>query len=180
MNCLKLSPFTARFAMACASLAGLFASAYLLYTYVSGAPIACGALAGCEVVRMSKWASTFGVPRPLLGILFYVGIFGLLVIRVVIEKRARFLYRFTMLAAAIGFVESAFLFFVQWLDLKAFCLWCIISALAATVIALVAPFDHLEEEREVAGDRELKKYFILLLIFTPLAFIGFAYLLYIV
>lgn len=176
----KPSPFAARFTMAVASLVGLFASAYLLYTYVSGAPIACGPAAGCEVVRLSKWAWTFGVPRPLLGIVFYMGLFGLLVVRVVTEWKERWLYRLTMIAAAIGFIESAFLFLIQWLDIQAFCIWCIVSAVAATVVACVAPFDALEERRAVAAERELKAYFIALLVFVPIAFVGFAYLLQLV
>ncbi len=174
---IKISPFAARLTMAIASLIGLFASAYLLYTYVSGAPIACGSGIGCEVVRLSKWAWTVGVPRPLLGIIFYVGLFGLLVTRVFTEWQARWLYRLTMIAAIVGVFESAFLFLVQWLDIRAFCIWCLISALAAVVIALVASFDRVEERREVSAERELKAYFILLLMFTPLAFVAFALLL---
>lgn len=162
--------------MATASLVGLFASAYLFFTYVSGAPIACGLALGCEAVRASKWAWTFGIPRPFLGLVFYVAVFGLLVARVATEWRPRHLYRLTMLAAAVGFIESAFLFLVQWLDIRAFCLWCLISAAAATVIALLAPFDHPEEHRHVAPGRELKYYFFLLLAFVPLAFGGFAWL----
>lgn len=163
--------------MVLASLVGLFASAYLLYTYVSGVPIACGSAAGCEIVRLSKWAWTFGIPRPLLGIVFYVGVFGLLVARVFTDWRARWLYWLTMIAAVLGVVESAFLFLVQWLDIKAFCIWCLVSAVAATVMALVAPFDRVEEHRAVAAERELRTYFISLLIFAPLAFVAFALLL---
>lgn len=172
----KLSPFHARLIMAIASLVGLFASGYLLYTYLSGVPIACGAGGGCDVVRLSKWAWTFGLPRPFLGILFYVGVFGILVARVATAWQARWLYRLTMVAGALGFIESAFLFFVQWLDIQAFCIWCLLSAAAATVIAAVAWFDRLEEYRHISAQRELKAYFISLLIFAPLALGIFAWL----
>lgn len=172
----KPSPFQARFIMAIASLIGLFASAYLLYTYVSGAPIACGSGSGCDIVRLSNWAWTFGVPRPLFGVIFYVGMFGMLVARVATDWQARWLYRLTMGAALLGFIESAFLFLVQWLDINAFCVWCLASAVAATVIAVAAWFDHVEDHRAVSAERELKYYFMSLLVFTPIAFGAFAYL----
>lgn len=162
--------------MAIASLVGLFASAYLFYTYISGIPIACGSGSGCEIVRLSKWAWTFGIPRPLLGLAFYVGLFGLLIARVATDWQKRWLYRLTMFAAVVGFVESAFLFLIQWLDIRAFCIWCLISALSATVIAMAAWFDRAEDPRHVSAERELKAYFITLLIFVPIAFTTFAYL----
>ncbi len=171
-----IHPFAARLLMAIASLVGLFASAYLFYTYISGIPIACGSGSGCEIVRLSKWAWTFGIPRPLLGLAFYVGLFGLLVARVATDWQKRWLYRLTILAAVVGFIESAFLFLIQWLDIRAFCIWCLISALSATVIAMAAWFDRAEDPRHVSAERELKAYFITLLIFVPIAFATFAYL----
>lgn len=174
---MKPSPFVARSLMAVASLIGLFVSAYLLYAYVSGAPIACGSGGGCALVRLSKWAWTFGVPRPLFGLLFYAGMFGLLVTRVATNWQARWLYRVTMLGAVLGCLESIFLFFVQWLDIRAFCLWCLASTLAAMIIALMAWFDLYESERTVPPQQELKVYFLMLLFFTPIALIGFGWLL---
>jgi protein-disulfide isomerase/uncharacterized membrane protein len=168
----KPTPVLARLLMATASLVGLFASAYLFYTYVSGAPIACGAGAGCEIVRASKWAYSFGVPRPLLGLVFYAGVFGLLVARVATVWRPRLLYRLTMFVAAIGFIESAFLFLIQWLDIRAFCIWCLVSAAMATVLVLLAFFDREEAHRHWSAQKELKAYLVSLLAFLPIAFIG--------
>jgi hypothetical protein len=82
-----------------------------------------------------------------------------------------------MLAAALGFVESAFLFLVQWLDIKAFCLWCLVSAVAATAIAVLAFFDRVEDPRHVSVNRELRWYFWALLVFAPVSFALFGYLL---
>jgi hypothetical protein len=107
---------------------------------------------------------------------FYAGLFALLVLRVAWNWKPRLLYWLTMLAAAVGVIESAFLFFVQWLDIRAFCFWCLLSAVTALVIAAVAPFDRAEDAREASAARELKTYFILLLIFVPIAFVGMAWL----
>lgn len=143
--------------MVWASLIGLFISTYLLITYVSGAPIVCGTTHGCEIVRASKWAYTMGLPRPLLGVVFYVGLIGLLALRTVYPAfQSRWMYRLTMLAAAIGFFESAFLTFVQWLDIKAFCIWCVSSAVAATIIFITSWLDRAEPLEEQRVLPELK------------------------
>jgi protein-disulfide isomerase len=127
------------------ALFGLFVSTYLLITYVSGGPIVCGIVHGCDVVRASSWANVFGViPRPLLGIVFYVAVYFLIVARTafVPADRQKFVARLQQLLAAIGFIESGILFFIQWIDLKAFCFWCLLSAVAAVGIAVAAIFER--------------------------------------
>lgn len=125
-----------------ASLVGLFASTYLLITYISGAPIACGSLHGCEIVRASKWAYSFGIPRPLFGVIFYTALIVLLAFRAMYpHRKPLWAYRLMILAAFVGFLESAFLTFVQWLDIKAFCVWCVTSAIMATIVFIAVWFD---------------------------------------
>lgn len=167
-----LSASTARFGMAMAALVGLFASCYLLYTYVNGGPIACGIVHGCEVVRASKWAKTvFGLPRPLLGVLFYTVLYGLLVFRSATNRHAKWLYRLTLLFAAVGFFESGVLFIIQWIDLKAFCMWCLMSGLSSLFVAIFAFFDQMGPETERA-QKELRRLFMALLVFIPVLFLG--------
>lgn len=134
---------------------GLFASSYLLYAYIAHRPIVCGASSGCEIVRLSKWAYVFGtVPRPLLGVLFYVAILLLLLVRVAWQDRERapVLWRLMQVLVAIGVFESAVLFFVQWREIGAFCMWCLLSALASVELAVSAFLD-----RPVADDPEARR-----------------------
>lgn len=147
-------------AMLLASLVGLFVSIYLLITYVTGKPIVCGTNAGCELVRASKWATTSGIPRPAFGILFYLSIILLLAFHAYAPTlRPRF-FRVCLLAVTtIGFIESAFLTLVQWFDLRAFCLWCLLSAVAATVIFVLSWFDGREPPAQEVIVRELRYIF---------------------
>lgn len=155
------SPIHARRIMLWAALVGLFASVYLLMTYTSGGPIICGIQEGCEVVRASKWATTLGgLPRPVLGVVFYFGMIGLLGFRAAYPHRfARRAYHLTMLGATVGFIESAFLTFVQWVDIGAFCTWCLTSAAAATIMFIVAWFDNAHPLEEHQALRELQMLF---------------------
>ncbi len=146
--------------MLVAALAGLFASMYLFITYVSGKPIACGILQGCEIVRASKWAYTFGLPRPLFGVIFYLGIVFLLAFRAYDPAWHQRTWRLALLVVAtIGLVESGFLTLVQWLDIHAFCTWCVTSAIAATVIFILALFDGREPTAKAAIVNELRNTF---------------------
>jgi protein-disulfide isomerase/uncharacterized membrane protein len=143
-----------------AALCGLFASTYLLIVYVTGGPIVCGIVKGCDVVRNSRWANSFGVPRPLLGVIFYVGIVAILVWRHLYPHfRTRIVYWLSMLAAFVGFVESAFLTFVQMIDIKAYCLWCLGSAVAATIIFVASWWDRVHVFEDHTYLRELKMQF---------------------
>ncbi len=172
----RFSPSLARLIMVLAALIGFFTSGYLFYEYVTGGRIACALVSGCDVVRSSAWAKSFGIPRPFFGLLFYGVLFYLLILRTVLAKWARELYFATVAFAVIGFIESAVLFVVQWLDLKAFCFWCLLSGIAASVIFLAMFFDRpLSSESEARG-RELKRFFWVLAVYAPLAIASFVWL----
>ncbi len=146
-----------RRAMLLASLVGLFASTYLLVTYITNAPIVCGASNGCELVRASRWAYTFGIPRPALGILFYAALILLLAGRVAAPAtQARTMSIGIWLVGLVGFLESGFLFIVQWIDIRAFCIWCLISAVCATIIFALSWVDHEEPLHGSRAVAELK------------------------
>ena len=121
---------------------GLIVASYLTVTYLSAVSIACGPLHGCDVVRASRWAKWWGIPTPLFGLAFYVASMTLLVVRTAVPHWKRILcYRLTRIMATLGFIESVFLFGIQLFDLKAFCTWCLGSAVAATMIFILSWFD---------------------------------------
>lgn len=142
-----------RFWMGFALAIGLFASAYLFYTYVEGGPIVCGLTQGCDIVRASRWAYIGSVPLPFFGVIFYAGMLALLVVRSLLHASSRvmeWLKRFTLFGACVGCLESISLFFVQWREIGVFCTWCLVSGAAATTVCVLAWFDaptNSEEER---------------------------------
>ncbi|MBP7133616.1 vitamin K epoxide reductase family protein [Patescibacteria group bacterium] len=172
----RLSPSLARLLMVVAALIGFFASGYLFYEYVTGGRIACAIVSGCDVVRSSSWATSFGIPRPFFGLVFYGAVFYLLILRTILTKWARELYLATIAFAVIGFIESALLFVVQWLDLKAFCFWCLLSGLAATVVFFAMLVDRPIPAEEGVRARELKRIFWVLALYAPIAVASFIWL----
>ena len=156
-----------------AALLGLFASTYLLYAYVAHKPIACSASSGCEMVRLSQWAYVFGtVPRPLLGVLFYAIVVVLLLLRLASSWQPRALWRVMQLVVLCGVVESIALFFIQWREIGAFCIWCLTSAAASLELGIVAGLDRPLIEAPEIRTSELKNHLVLLLVLVPLMLIA--------
>jgi protein-disulfide isomerase/uncharacterized membrane protein len=148
-------------AMLWTALLGLFASLYLTITYLTGKPIVCGIVSGCEAVRASEWATTFGIPRPILGLAFYGALIFSLAVRTYAPRhRPEFWKSMTLLATFFGFVESGFLTLVQLYEIQAFCLWCIVSAVAATGLFGLSLFESEERLPDSLVARELKWMFL--------------------
>ena len=117
------------YVMSLAALIGLAASSYLLYVYVTGGPILCGAANhGCDIVRASSWAYIGPVPRPALGILFYTAAISLIVFSLTTKKYVKQARTGLILLAAFGAIESLYLIGIQTFAIKAYCVWCLTSA----------------------------------------------------
>ena len=116
------------------ALVGLFVSTYLLYTYVFGGPIVCTGH-GCETVRASAQAYFFGLPTPAYGVLFYVGA-AVLAWLIGVVKGLWFKYTL-LLWTAVGLLVSAYLTYLEAFVIEAWCLWCVASAIVATLMWLL-------------------------------------------
>ena len=130
-----------RVLLSCVYAIGWFAAAYLLYVYVTGGPIECGASHECDVVRASKWAYVGPIPQPLFGVVFYTSMIALLIVRSITSSYERLLFRLIRIGSIIGFLESIALFLIQWLDVQAFCAWCLVSGASATIGCALTMFD---------------------------------------
>lgn len=132
------------------ALIGLGISSYLLVHYLSGTSIACGAGSGCDVVRLSPQAWVFGfIPMPLLGIVYYLGMIALAIIRTSWDKQDRFYVdELIALGAFVGVIESGFLFYVQAVVIGSFCTWCLGSGVATVGLFLLtfSPFPVLTKK----------------------------------
>ena len=118
-----------RTALIAISLAGLAVSGYLFISYVTPVPLVCDSSGGCEVIRLSQYASFLGIPTPFYGVVFY----ALLGVLAALER-----YTHVRWLTVIGFLVSAGLTYVSAGIIHAFCMWCTISAALATVALIVA------------------------------------------
>ncbi len=107
------------------ALIGLAVSLYLTYAYVIAHRVACIG-GGCEIVAASPYSRIFGIPQPIMGVVFYLS-----VISAAFHRRLRMLLPFL---TAIGAAYSVYLTWVEVSILHAICMWCMISAICTWIL----------------------------------------------
>lgn len=129
------SPSLNRMIVAVLALVGVLISVYLtLHKYGVIGSLACGA-GSCETVQASKWAVFMGIPVPVLGL---AGYGALLVVALVglnpVHRYNRLIAAALFLLATVGLAFSAYLTYLEEFVIHAWCRWCIVSAILATLI----------------------------------------------
>jgi len=142
-----------RMGLAVLALVGVLISAYMtLYKFGFIGSIMCGT-GGCETVQNSPWAEFMGVPVPLIGLVGYGGLLMLSMLgiqpRFMDDRRISTLL---LAGATIGLIFSGYLTYLEAAVIHAWCRWCIVSAVLATLIFLCAlPELRLLRERDAAA-----------------------------
>ena len=121
------------------SLLGLFDSLYLFWVYASPShPMVCLG-GGCDQVRASRFAHIAGVPTPLFGVVMY-GVLALLIFAepLVAPASGALLRRAVSVIAALGVIASAALTAIEAFVIHAWCVWCVVQAIAVTFIFILS------------------------------------------
>ncbi len=115
------------------ALLGMGVSAYLAYEHFCG-PIACIGQ-GCALVDQSVYCTIYGLPISVLGIVTYAAILGLALASLRLkEPLAAWLYLGVFGLSLSGTIFSAYLTYLEFAVIRAFCTWCVISAVTITTI----------------------------------------------
>lgn len=117
-------------------LVGVGIGAYLVWVHYDLDALVCG-LGDCEVVQTSAYAEVFGIPIAILGLLMYLALLALTLVRLL---RPALLVPASMTALAItgaGTLYSAWLTWVEIEVLEAICQWCVASAIVTTLLFIV-------------------------------------------
>ena len=133
------------------ALAGIFVALYLLL-YKMGiiGELTCS-VGSCETVNTSKWATFLGLPVAAWGVAWYVATFVL----ALVSTDARFadssLISSVLLGnAAIGWIFSLYLTWLELFRIHAICQWCVISAIIVTIIFFICVADYRESRQVMA------------------------------
>lgn len=117
------------------SFLGLIVSGYLFIHYVSPEPIACISGEGCKAAQLSDYASFYGIPTPAYGVVFYLAL-GLLG-AVWSESTRKKVLPLLITLTTTGFIVSLFLSGIEAFVLKAWCSWCVASALLSVAAFII-------------------------------------------
>jgi len=128
-----------RMTAAVLALAGLFVSLYLwLHKIGVIGTLQCGS-GGCEQVQTSQYAALFGVPVAAYGVAGYATLLVVALISVqprLVERRAPAIALTAL--AALGFLFTLYLKYVEFFLIRAICRWCVASAVLITAILAVS------------------------------------------
>ena len=119
-------------------LLGVLNTIYLSYHNLRGTMVYCLGLPDewCERVQKSKYSKTFGVPNPFLGL-------GMLLVILVLAFSYHLEYSSLYPLQALisfGFLFSLYFVYIQAKVIKAYCTWCIVSALIFTSLFILQWF----------------------------------------
>ena len=122
-----------------AALVGLLDSAYLTWIKISHNEISCGGgLGDCFTVNTSRYSEIWGIPIALLGLLAYLAIAGVITLEARIEffKENGALMVFGI--SLVGVLYSAYLTYLEFAVIHAWCPYCLLSATVIAVIFILA------------------------------------------
>ena len=129
------------------SLIGLVDSIYLTIEHLSGRSVQCTIVKGCSEVLSSPYASIRGVPLALLGAIAYFAVFSLATLTAFGYKSTA---RLLPIVVGIMFLTTLWLFYLQAVVIKAFCQFCLLSALVTLVLTVLVLFARRQEKQAKA------------------------------
>jgi len=118
------------------SLIGFLDATYLTIQHYRGFGLDCGPLLECDAVMTSQYAVIGGIPLALLGTMYYLVIFLLTV--AYYDRKHLYILSIIARLTILGFLVSLVLVYLQAFIIRAFCLYCLLSALTSTSLFMLA------------------------------------------
>lgn len=128
------------------SFIGFLDALYLTVAHYGGLSLKCF-MWSCETVLISPYALIAGIPFALLGTIYYLAVFILIIIYLDVEKD--FFIKSAAWLTIIGFLASLYFIFLQFFIIKATCFYCLISAGISISLFILGLFVlKLKKERQ--------------------------------
>lgn len=118
-----------------AATIGFGDSIYLTFSHYGESALECNLLDGCNVVLGSSWATVFGVPLALFGVIYYGTLLALLFIFYITRKEI--LMKLLLAVSTVGLVMSLWFLYVQLGIIGSLCEYCLLS-LVSTLCVWIA------------------------------------------
>ncbi len=118
---------------------GLGDSLYLTWVHVTANPIACP-IGSCDAVNASPYAEVWGFPVAAIGVAGYLGLLGMAAMawRADEDGERRRWLRPVFAASGVGVLYAIYLTYLELFVINAICFWCVVSAIAVTLICLTS------------------------------------------
>ncbi|MCB8916571.1 MAG: vitamin K epoxide reductase [Ardenticatenaceae bacterium] len=137
------------------ALLGLLVSAYLAYVEVTHSEAVCGPVGDCNAVQSSSYATLFGIPIAIYGLIFYlaVGVLWYMQPRQATAKRHQQITAALLALTVAGTLFSIYLTALEIFTIEAVCAWCLTSAVVSTVLMLLVAIPLRQDRRQARQQR---------------------------
>lgn len=117
---------------------GIVNTLYLVSHAITKTPVKCLFFPPewCQKVQNSKYSRTFGIPNSITGLAFYAVIF----ILTLLFNQGNVPFWPITTIVTIGFLFSLYFTIIQGAILKAYCTWCVLSAIDFLLLFIVVVF----------------------------------------
>jgi uncharacterized membrane protein len=139
-------PGRAAVVMLVLSLLGLVDALYVAHSAATGRTMYCILFDGCNVVTQSPYGRFYGAPLSFLGVIFYLCSLGLSAL-LAFDPLSRGLRAGALILSGVGVAYSAFSMFLQARYIRAFCSYCLISAIITVLLVSTASW-HFARTRK--------------------------------
>lgn len=127
------------------ALVGVLDASYLTAEHLSGNSVRCMVVTGCDEVLQSSYATLpGGVPVAALGAVAYFTAFSLATLSAFGYAGAR---RLLAPLAAVMFLATLWFLYLQAFVIRAFCVYCLLSAAVTTALTLIVIASRLTGAR---------------------------------
>jgi uncharacterized membrane protein len=111
------------------AVVGIAIAGYLTIVHYRESLLVCSGISDCETVQTSKYAEIVGVPVALLGLLTFVLLLALAIVRILQPERTDVttMITFVLIVGAVGFY--IYLTYLEVFVINAVCQWCVASSL---------------------------------------------------
>jgi len=117
------------------SFLGFLNATYLSAEHFAGGIPNCSFLRGCELVTTGEYSMLGPIPIAYMGLAYYLIIFVL--VMAYRECGVRKILKYLGYLTFLGFLFSLWLVYLQAFIIKAFCLYCMVSAITSTVLFIL-------------------------------------------
>lgn len=130
------------------SLVGVLDASYLTVEHLSGNSVRCMIVTGCDEVLQSSYATLpGGVPVAALGAVAYFTVFSLATLSAFGYDSAR---RLLAPLVAVMFLATLWFLYLQAFVIRAFCVYCLLSAAVTTTLTLIVFVGRLLTRRRLS------------------------------
>jgi uncharacterized membrane protein len=132
---------------------GLADAAYLTEHVLSGTAVICNVqgLSDCNTIIGSQYSRLFGIPLAELGVFFYALLFIFAALEIFVFHR--FLRRVIQVFSVGGMVASVYFVLLQAFVIRAFCVYCLTSAVITFFILVFASvIEPIRPKEEVPSE----------------------------